>query len=92
MSDHLPATCCCHTFTPGCPIDCLQTVLSRAAFNTLARGYVAPRGRSATVGDVMTLCRQGQLTNVQGLGPRRIGEIEAGLVLAGLVLGDPAAT
>ena len=92
MSDHLPATCCCHTFTPGCPIDCLQTVLSQAAFNTLARGYIAPPGCSATVGDVMNLCRQGQLTNIQGLGPRRTREIEAGLVLAGLVLGDPAAT
>ena len=92
MSDHLPATCCCHTFTLDCPIDCLQTVMSRAAFNTLARGYVAPPGRSATVGDVMELCRQGQLANIQGLGRRRIGEIEASLVLAGLVLGDPAAT
>jgi hypothetical protein len=44
------------------------------------------------VGDVINLCRQGQLANIQGLGRRRVGEIEAGLVLAGLVLGDPAAT
>jgi hypothetical protein len=92
MSDHLPATCCCHTFTPGCPIDCLQTVLSQAAFNALARAYVAPQGRSATVGDVMQLCRQGQLVDIQGWDRAVSGRSRRAWFSPTFVLGDPAAT
>jgi len=88
MNDHVPAHCCRHVFTPACPIDCLQAVLSMATFNTLARAERAPFGPPATVGQVIELVRQKRLGQAAGLGPRRMGEIQAGLVLAGLVIGD----
>jgi hypothetical protein len=74
--------------TPGCPIDCLGTVLSRAAFNRLARSYDAPFDPPRTVGDVIELHQQHRLGHIGGLGPRRIGEIEASLIYAGLVIGS----
>ena len=92
MSDHLPATCCCHTFTPTCPIDCLRTVVSQAAFRAVARAEDAPFGPPVTVGQVIELLRQGRLGQANGLGPRRLGEIEVGLVLAGFVISDGAPT
>jgi hypothetical protein len=89
MTEHPPATCCCHTFTVACPVDCLQAVVSKAAFGPLARAYDAPFQPPATVGQVVELLRQGRLGQAAGLGPRRLGEIEAGLVFAGLVVGTP---
>ena len=74
--------------TPDCPIDCLGTVLSRAAFNLLARAYDAPFDPPSTVGDVIALHQQHRLGEIGGLGPRRIGEIEASLTYAGLVIGN----
>jgi hypothetical protein len=74
--------------TPACPVDCLGTVLSRVAFNQLARGYDAPFEPPRTVGDVIELHQQRRLGEIGGLGPRRIGEIEASLVFAGLVVGN----
>jgi hypothetical protein len=88
MSDHVPAHCCPHVFTPACPIDCLKAVLSMATFNTLARAERDPFGPPATIGQVIELLRQKRLGHAAGLGPRRLGEIQAGLVLAGLVIGD----
>jgi len=72
-----------HVITPGCPVDCLGAVLSRATFNPLARAYDAPFDPPETVGDVLRLREQGQLGKISGLGRRRIGEIEVGLVFAG---------
>ena len=88
MKDHAPAHCCHHVFSPACPIDCLQTVLSKATFNTLARAEGALSDPSATVGQVIALLRQNRLSQAAGLEPRRLGEIQAGLSLAGLVIGD----
>lgn len=88
MNDHLPAYCCRHVFTAACPIDCLRVVLSTAAFHVLARAEGAPFPPPVTVEEVLGLRRAGQLSLVAGLGPRRLGEIEAGLVLAGFALGD----
>lgn len=88
MSDHPPADCCCHVFTAACPIDCLRVVLGTAAFHALARADGAPFARPATAGEVLGLWRAGQLGLAFGLGPRRLGEIEAGLVLAGFALSD----
>lgn len=88
MSDHLPAHCCCHVFTPACPIDCLRVVLGTAAFHALARADRAPFARPTTVGQVLNLWRAGRLGLAAGLGPRRLGEIEVGLVLAGFALSD----
>ena len=88
MSDHIPARCCRHVFTPACPIDCLQAVLTMATFNTLARAETPLFDLPATVGQVIALLRQKRLSQAAGLGPRRLGEIQAGLVLAGLVIGD----
>jgi len=75
----------------GCPVDCLRTVISGPVLNRLARADgrgvpVAPCGPPATVGDVVRLYRQGRLGEIAGLGARSITEIEAGLVLAGLLL------
>lgn len=93
IGDHVPAHCCRHVFTPACPIDCLQVVLGTATFHALARAERAPFNPPATVGHVLELLRAGQLGLAAGLGPRCIGELQAGLVLAGLVISDatPAA-
>lgn len=77
-----------HTITFGCGVDCLRAVLSGNAFNPLARALDAPFSPPTTVGDVVELFRQGRLGQIAGLGRRRIGEIEAGLVFAGLVIGE----
>lgn len=62
--------------------------MSKAAFNPLARAYNAPFDPPTTVGQVVELLRQGRLGQAAGLGPRRLGEIEAGLVLAGFVISN----
>lgn len=69
---------------PDCPVDCLQAVLSRKSFNPLVRAYDAPFDPPRTVGDVLQLFQQHKLGQIHGLGRRRISEIEAALVLAGL--------
>jgi len=73
--------------TPECPVECLLTVLSLNSFNPLTRAYDAPFGEPRTVGDVMDLYTRRQLRKIRGVGPRRISEIEAALVLAGPNLG-----
>jgi hypothetical protein len=73
-----------HTITPDCPVDCLKAVLSLSAFNVLARAYDAPFDPPETVADVLRLHGARRLGQISGLGRRRIGEIEAGLVFAGL--------
>lgn len=69
-----------------CPIECLLTVLSLKAFNPLARAQDAPFDPPSTVGDVIELYARRELRQISGLGRRRISEIEAGLVFAGLVV------
>jgi len=86
VGTHLPARCCRHVFSAACPVDCLEVVLSTATFHTLARAERAPFDPPTTVGPVLELLRAGRLGLAFGLGPRRLGEIRAGLVLAGLVL------
>jgi hypothetical protein len=66
--------------TPDCPVECLMS------FNPLARAYDAPFDEPRTVGDVMDLYARRQLREIRGVGPRRVSEIEAALVLAGLNL------
>ena len=46
--------------------------------------YDAPFDPPETVADVLGLHRAGRLRQISGLGRRRIGEIEVGLVFAGL--------
>jgi hypothetical protein len=75
----------------GCPVDCLGAFISGRVLNRLARAdgrgkAVAPGGPPATVGEVVRRYREGRLGEIAGLGVRSISEIEAGLVLAGLVL------
>lgn len=72
--------------TPRCPIECLLTVLSLNSFNPLARAYDAPFAEPRSVADVVDLYARGQLRKIRGIGPRRVSEIEAALVLAGLNL------
>jgi hypothetical protein len=72
--------------TPECPVECLLTVLSLNSFNPLSRAYDAPFDEPRTVADVMDLCARRELRKIRGVGPRRVSEIEAALVLAGLNL------
>jgi hypothetical protein len=72
--------------SPDCPVECLLTVLSLMAFNRLAYAHDAPFSPPHTVGDVMNLYTRRQLRKIRSLGSRRISEIEAALVLAGLDL------
>jgi hypothetical protein len=74
--------------TPDCPVECLLTVLSMNSFNPLTRADDAPFAEPRTVGDVVDLYTRSQLRKIRGLGPRRVSEIEAALVLAGLNLAD----
>ena len=74
-----------HVITPDCPVDCLKAVLSLMAFNFLARAYDAPFDPPETVGDVLRLFRERRLGEISGLGRRRIGEIEVGLIFAGFI-------
>lgn len=69
---------------PDCPVDCLQAVLSRKSLNPLIRADSALFDPPRTVGDVLRLCQQHKLGQIRGLGRRRISEIEAAIVLAGL--------
>jgi hypothetical protein len=70
-----------------CPMICLKGILSGQAFRPLERAYMAPFDPPHTVGEVAELYRQGRLSEIRGLGRRRIGEIEVCLALAGLVHG-----
>ena len=72
--------------TSECPVECLLTVLSLKSFNPLARACDAPFGEPRIVGDVVDLYARRQLRKIRGVGPRRVSEIEAALVLAGLNL------
>jgi hypothetical protein len=73
--------------TRDCPVECLLTVLSRRAFNRLTRlCHHEPFDPPRMVGDVADLCTRHQLSEVHGLGPRHISEIEAALVLIGIDL------
>jgi hypothetical protein len=83
----------CDAITAQCPVDCLGSVLSGRVLNRLARAdgrgvAVAPGGPPASVGDVVRRYREGRLGEIAGLGARGISEIEAGLVLAGVLLGS----
>lgn len=69
-----------------CPVECLLTVLSLTSFNRLARAEDAPFDPPRTVGDVLGLYSRDQFREIRGLGRRRISEIQAALVLAGLDL------
>ncbi len=77
--------------TPDCPVECLQTVLSMQSWNPLTRAYDAPFNPPHTVGDVIGLCASGRLPEIRNLGKRRISEIKAALVVAGLdITGHPS--
>jgi len=89
VAGHLPAQCGCHALTPACPVDCLAVVLSTATFHALTRAEHGLFDPPATVGQVLELWRAKRLGLAAGLGRRRLGEIEAALVMAGFLLGDP---
>jgi hypothetical protein len=59
-------------------------VLSRKAFNPLARAYDAPFDPPRSIGDVVDLYTRGLLREIRYLGPRHVSEIEAALILAGV--------
>lgn len=63
--------------TEECPISCLR--LSTRAHNALTYDPSNPK----TIGDVLRLLERRQIQDIRGLGPQRIDEITAALVLAG---------
>ncbi len=73
-----------------CPVQCLRGVLSGGAYVPLNRAYRASFEPPRTVREVVRLHQQGKLSEIRDLGPRRIGEIEMCLVLAGLVTDQPS--
>lgn len=77
-----------HTLSADCPIECLRGILSGKAFNPLARAYRAPFEPPRTVADVIRLVHGDRLKKIYGLGSRRISEIEASLVFAGIDIGN----
>jgi len=72
-----------------CPVQCLRGVLSASAFIPLSRACMASFEPPRAVGDVLRLHQQEKLSEIRGLGPRRIGEIELCLILAGLISEQP---
>jgi len=74
-----------HVITAGCPLDCLAPQLSAMAFGPLRHELPWLLKRPVTVGDVVQMYLRRQLKHVRHLGPRRIGEIELVLTLAGLI-------
>lgn len=81
-------TCGAHPITRRCPVGCLAAILSTGAFNLLARACDRSSGSAATVGHAVDLYLQGRLGDIEGLGPRRIGEIAVSLAFAGLIDAD----
>jgi hypothetical protein len=71
-----------------CPVECLRGVLSAKAFMPLSRAFMAAAEPPRTVGEAARLCEQGKLAEIRGLGPRRIGEIQLCLIVAGLISGE----
>lgn len=72
--------------SPDCPVACLLTVMSRKAWLPLTRARSPLRRPPETVGDVLEMHARGQLREIWGLGPRRIGEIETALIFVGFDL------
>jgi hypothetical protein len=76
--------------TRDCPVECLLTVLSLHSFNPLTRAYDAPFDGPRTVGDVVDLFTGDQLSEIWGVGPHRVSEIEAALDRLDLTRHQPA--
>jgi len=70
----------CGPIEPGCPLECLRTVVSMMAWNRLKWALDTPR----TAGEVLELYRQGKLGDIHGMGRCRISETGAALVFGGL--------
>ncbi len=83
---HAAVGCCSHVLTGACPVDCLRAVMCTATFHALARAERAPFDPPATVAQVVDLWRARRLGQIDGLGRRRLGEIETALVVAGFDL------
>jgi excisionase family DNA binding protein len=84
-------TCGAHTITRACPVSCLAAVLSAAAFNLLARACDTRHGPAATTGHAADLYLTNQLAGIDGIGPRRAGEIAVSLIYTGLIRPDGTA-
>jgi excisionase family DNA binding protein len=81
-------TCGAHTITRACPFGCLAAILSAGAFNPLARACDTRHGPAATAGHAADLYLHNQLPGIDGIGPRRTGEIAVSLIYAGLIQPD----
>jgi hypothetical protein len=68
-----------------CPVTCLDVVLSASAFRPLHRARHDWKNPVRTVSDVVTLHQQDKLSELRGLGERRIGEIAHWLNYTGLL-------
>jgi hypothetical protein len=89
-ADDHTSNCWADPVRADCPVGCLAAFLSAKAFIPLHRAYWASYEPPRTVGDVAQLLQEGKLAQIRGLGPRRIGEIQLCLTLAGLLTCRPA--
>jgi len=74
-----------HKLTAGCPLSCLERLLSARTFNALQRDLRWQYAGHPTVGHVADLHRQGRLDDVRGLGVGGIEVIGRLLESAGLL-------
>ncbi|TYK53020.1 hypothetical protein [Actinomadura decatromicini] len=63
--------------TPACPIACMG--VSERVLAPLRREL----GEAAMVGEVVALLLSGELAEVRGIGPRRVGEVRTALIAEG---------
>lgn len=72
-----------HPLAGGCPVACLNGLLSPHALNPVLAG--SQHGQLSTVADLAGLYRARTLGQVRGIGPGRTAEIEDLLLAAGLI-------
>jgi hypothetical protein len=72
-----------HPVAADCPVECLDGLLSPQALRRLLLN--PPGGEVTTAGDIARAHRQRTLSQVRGIGPGRIAEIEEVLLAAGLI-------
>lgn len=65
--------------TRDCPVECLQSALSRRAWSPLARGDSFFSAPPKSVGDVLEIQAEDKLQFIRGLGRGYLGEIETAL-------------
>ncbi|MGH3273493.1 MAG: hypothetical protein ACRDNZ_04110, partial [Streptosporangiaceae bacterium] len=80
-----------HAHTPDCPLTCLKSLLTAAAYNPLRSECLLICGDAEpVVGHAVRLYRKGQLVDIRNIGAARFAEIMTCLARAGLISNDEA--